>query len=245
MVRDLRMSHPYWNRTLGADHFFTAPAGIDYSSDRNAVELKKNAVQISIFPTTSGNFIPHKDITLPPLSPSPLALSTDDGPAATKPSYLGFMIWDGEKTEPSLVNEMRGDAEFRIESEPSDRVDLVKNSKFCLFVYEGEVTWMAEAMAMGCVPVVLVDRPIQDLPLMDVLRWSEMGLLVGTRGGVKSVKEVLNGVNEERYERMRASCVKASRHLVWNLEPQPHDAFHMVMYQLWLRRHTIRYARRE
>lgn len=49
MVRDLRMSHPYWNRTLGADHFFTAPAGIDYSSDRNAVELKKMQFRYPFF----------------------------------------------------------------------------------------------------------------------------------------------------------------------------------------------------
>lgn len=244
LVRDLRISYPYWNRTLGADHFFVAPNGVDSSSDRNAVELKKNSVQISIFPTISGNFIPHKDITLPPVNPSPLALA--QGPAVGDTAlYLGFMTWDGKTLETGLVNEVKGDPEFRIEAEPSDHVDLVRNSKFCLFLYGGEMTWMVEAMALGCVPVVLVDRPAQDFPLTDVLRWNDMALLVGTRGGVKRLKEVLNGVGEERYRQMRELGVAASRHLVWNLEPQPYDAFHMVMYQLWLRRHTIRYARRE
>ncbi|CAI9091569.1 OLC1v1026634C1 [Oldenlandia corymbosa var. corymbosa] len=248
IVREIRTNYPYWNRTLGADHFFVASNGVDSSSDRNAVELKKNAVQISIFPTTSGNFIPHKDITLPPLNPSPLAL-VDEGPATKTPSYLGFMVWDDNnkrKVSSSLVNEMKGDDEFRIESEPLDRINVIKSSKFCLFAYEeGDLTWMVEAMAMGCVPVVLVDHPIQDLPLMDVLRWSEMALVVATRGGVRRLKEVLTGVDQVRYQKMRELGVTASRHLVWNLEPQPHDAFHMVMYQLWLRRHTIRYGRRQ
>ncbi|XP_071929984.1 probable glycosyltransferase At5g03795 [Coffea arabica] len=244
LVRHLRISYPYWNRTLGADHFFMAPGGVDSSSDRNAVELKKNSVQISIFPTASGDFIPHKDITLPPVNPSPLALV--QGPGNDTASHLGFMVWDGKLLEYNyLVNEMKRDPEFRIESEPSDHVDLVKDSKFCLFLYGGEMTWMVEAMALGCVPVVLVDRPVQDFPLTDVLRWSDMGLLVRTRGGLKRLKAVLNGVGGDRYQQMRELGVAASRHLVWNLEPQPYDAFHMVMYQLWLRRHTIRYARRE
>ncbi|KAL3521142.1 hypothetical protein ACH5RR_019291 [Cinchona calisaya] len=243
LVKDLRISHPYWNRTLGADHFFVAPAGIDSSSDRNAVELKKNSVQISLFPTISGDFIPHKDITLPPFNPSPLALLRQ-GPANTTASFLGFMIWDG-KIESNLVNEMKGDPEFRIEAEPSNRVDLVKSSKFCLFLYGVEMTWMVEAVAFGCVPVVLVDRPTQDFPLTDVLRWSDLALLVGTRGGVKRLKEVLHGVSDDQYQQMKELGVAASRHLVWNSEPQPYDAFHMVIYQLWLRRHTIRYSRRE
>ncbi|CAH9091196.1 unnamed protein product, partial [Cuscuta epithymum] len=66
LVRELRGAFPYWNRTLGADHFFIHPTGIDFSTDRNILELKKNSVQISTFPTISGRFIPHKDLTLPP-----------------------------------------------------------------------------------------------------------------------------------------------------------------------------------
>jgi folylpolyglutamate synthase len=62
------MEFPYWNRTLGADHFYVSCAGLGYESDRNLVELKKNSVQISCFPTTEGRFVPHKDITFPPLA---------------------------------------------------------------------------------------------------------------------------------------------------------------------------------
>lgn len=94
-------------------------------------------------------------------------------------------------------------------------------------------------------PVVVVEGPIQDLPLMDVLRWGEMGMVVKVGSG-RRLREVLSGVTEERYKEMREMSVAASRHLVWNLEEaQPCDAFYMVVYQLWLRRHVIRYSRRE
>lgn len=244
LVKKLRIDHPYWNRTLGADHFYVAPAGIDFSSDRNGLELKKNSVQISDFPTTSGYFIPHKDITLPPITPSPLVVP--HRPANQTEMFLCYMKWDG-KTESRLVHELQKDSEFLVESGPSDHVDRVKDSKFCLFLYNGGVSWMAEALAFGCVPVFLVDRSIQDLPFMDVLQWSQMALLVRSNVGAKGLKTILNGLGEERYLLMRELGMAASKHLVWNAEPQPQnaDAFHMVMYQLWLRRHTIRYARRE
>lgn len=244
LVKQLRIAHPYWNRTLGADHFYVAPAGIDFSSDRNGLELKKNSVQISDFPTTSGYFIPHKDITLPPITPSPLVAS--HRPANPTDMFLCYVKWDG-KTESSLVHELQKDSEFIVESEPSDHVDRVKDSKFCLFLYNGDVSWMAEALMFGCVPVVLVDRSIQDLPLMDVLQWSQMALLVRNDVGAKRLKTILNGLEDEQYLLMKDSGMAAGKHLVWNEEPQPQnsDAFYMVMYQLWLRRHTIRYARRE
>lgn len=243
LVRELRKKYPYWNRTLGADHFFISPEGIDFSSDRNALELKKNSVQISVFPTISGNFIPHKDIGLPPVSTSSFVIP--HAPVNTDPLCLGYLKWDG-KTEAELVEELRLDSEFVVEYEPLDHVGRVKSSKFCLFFYQAEsVVSMTEAMAAGCVPVVIVDRPVQDFPLMDVLRWSEMVMLIGNRRGAEGLKAVLRGVAEDRYERMRELCVAAAHHMVWNAEPQPFDAFHMVIYQLWMRRHTIRYTRRE
>ncbi|CAN4126831.1 unnamed protein product [Withania somnifera] len=251
IVREIRTKYPYWNRTLGADHFFVSPQGIDFSSDRNALELKKNSVQISVFPTVSGNFVPHKDISLPPVSSSSIVVphALSHATVHRTPSlFLGYLRWDG-KTEPEFVNRLRLKSEFVIESEPLDHVERVKTSKFCLFFYKSESTSttveMVEAMALGCVPVVIVDRPVQDLPFMDVLRWSEMVLLIGNYRGAEGLKAVLSGVTTEKYERMTELCVAAAHHMVWNVEPQPFDAFHMVIYQLWLRRHTIRYTRRE
>ncbi|KAH6767277.1 hypothetical protein C2S52_018260 [Perilla frutescens var. hirtella] len=242
VVRELRTDLPYWNRTLGADHFFLSPAGIDYSSDRNILELKKNAVQISAFPVVSGYFVPHKDITLPPSGGSPLALFRATEENSTRTSILGHLRWDG-KTERNLVNELKSDPDFVVE-EKGEQLDSWR-SKFCLFLYHGEVAGIVEAMAGGCVPVVIVDRPVQDFPLMDVLRWSDLGLVVAVpRGGAGRLKQILSEVSEEKIAEMAELVTAASKHLVWNDEAQAMDAFNMVMYQLWLRRHAVRYARR-
>ncbi|XP_048139679.1 probable glycosyltransferase At5g03795 [Rhodamnia argentea] len=117
-------------------------------------------------------------------------------------------------------------------------------SEFCLFDYGGDVSGIRDAMRLGCVVGVITDRPIQDLPLIDVLRWQEMAV-AGGGGGAEGVKRALREMTREHVERMRGSCVAASRHFAWNQSPQLLDAFHMVVYQLWLRRHSIRDARRE
>ncbi|KAL8192968.1 hypothetical protein R6Q57_027416 [Mikania cordata] len=237
-IRNIRADHPFWNRTLGADHFYLSAAGVDSSSDRNIVELKKNSIQISCFPTSSGLFIPHKDLTLPPVHSFQATPSVND-----TPTLLGYMKLTDRSTD-SLIEEINDHPDFKVEYDPANKKgNFIKTSRFCLFVYGSEMTWMAEAMGSGCVPVVITDHPIQDLPLMDVINWSEIAVFVGSSGGAKGLKRVLDGIEKSEYERMMESGVAATQHLGWNAEPQAHDAFHMVVYQLWLRRHTIRYAR--
>nr|GEV17431.1 probable glycosyltransferase At3g07620 [Tanacetum cinerariifolium] len=156
VIKNIRTNHPFWDRTLGADHFYlTTSEGVDLSSDRNIVELKKNSIQISSFPTSYGSFIPHKDITLPHVLDKP------------KP----------------LIND-------------------TKNNM-----------------------------------------WDEIAVFVGPNGGAHGLKKVLEGIEDSKYKMMVESGVLATQHLAWNEEPKPYDAFHMIVYQLWLRRHTVRYAR--
>ncbi|KAL5734626.1 hypothetical protein ACOSP7_032487 [Xanthoceras sorbifolium] len=250
LVNAIRNDLPFWNRTLGADHFYVSCDGLGFTADRNLVELKKNSVQISCFPAQRSMFVPHKDVTLPPRVDPPAT----HAPANESKNYFGYVKYGAVK-ESSLVNELIDDQDFLVERQPTDALTYewrLAVSKFCLFEYGvGDVSGISDAVRFGCVPVVITDRPIQDLPLMDVLRWQELAVFVGWKnksgGGIKGLRRVLDRTcgDEKRYEGMRRSCMKAGQHFVWNEEPQPLDAFHMVMYQLWLRRHAIRYARRE
>lgn len=199
LVSRVRNDFPYWNRTLGADHFYLSCAGIPREHDRNLVELKKNAVQISCFPTPRHRFVPHKDLTLPPL------------PIRHAPVRFG------------------GGGEFCVVEYGSD-----------------DVSWVGEALRLGCVPVVVVvvtEGHVNDMPFMDVLRWREMAVFV--KSGGRGVKGVLYDTDtwRERLADMRGLGVVASKHLRWNHPSLPLDAFSTIMYQLWLRRHTVRYAR--
>lgn len=248
-IRGLRLKYPFWNRTLGADHFYVSCTGLGIESDRNLVELKKNSVQVSCFPTIEGRFIPHKDVTLPPLSKNLKESKNTE-------RFLGFFYGkeDGGGIS-TVLDELRGDPEFLIESHPLDDgnvAEKIASSRFCLFFYGfgGEMNFV-QALRFGCVPVVITDRPILDLPFGDVLRWTEIAVFVGMAGGGKEVKHVLHrtcGVRYE-YDRMRDLGKKASVHFEWDADGSRkrygYDAFHTILYQLWVRRHTIRYARRE
>lgn len=191
-----RNNLPYWNRTLGTDHFYLSCNGIPFEPDRNLVELKKNSIQISCFPTQKDKFVPHKDITLPPIS---------------NPHVLERQV-----RARALVND-------------------TNTSSFCVVENQNDVSWIGEAMRLGCVPVVVTEGPINDMPFTDVLRWTEMVVFVRSERGVKRALK-------ERHERMRGLGVSASKHLQWNQSPLPFDAFNTVMFQLWLRRHTVRYT---
>ncbi|KAK9683353.1 hypothetical protein RND81_10G134300 [Saponaria officinalis] len=244
-IQHIRTAYPFWNRSLGADHFYLTRHGVGPASTRNVVELVKNAVQISTFPSPAREFIPHKDLTLPPYFPP---LTSPHAPLTPVPPtrYLGYAT--SAKTFPTLEN----DDDFLIESATSDDdvyLENIKQSKFCLFNYAdvAGMNKLGAALAHGCVPVVISDRPIQDFPLMDIIRWSEIAMFVGPNMGIDEIKRVLKGACEEGggYERMRGLGVEAAHHMMWNVElekGEPLDAFEMVIYQLWLRRHSIRYA---
>lgn len=249
-IRSLRSELPFWNRTLGADHFYISEEGIGDSSDRNLVELRKNSIQISPFPAARGRFIPHKDLTLP----SPFSASPPSSPEDSSFKFLAY--YDGPASDSAvlaLLNELRKVPDVVINSgrpHPAKREQTISASKFCLFFHGLEPDPpLGEALKSGCVPVVVSGGPILDLPFSDVLRWSEIALFVPLRGGAEEVRRTMDLACGDTHARMRATAIQASALFRWDppespAPPErPHDAFHTALFQLWRRRHAIRYAR--
>ncbi|KAB5544309.1 hypothetical protein DKX38_012421 [Salix brachista] len=231
-IRDIRMEFPYWNRTLGADHFYVSCTGLSYESDRNLVELKKNSVQISCSPVPEGKFVPHKDITLPPLASFTYA-SHAPGNKTTR-----YLVMHSVAKDSKLVNQLRNDSDFLMESEPSNEMTLVERlgrSMFCLFEYGADISGIGKALRFGCVPVMVTDRPMQDLPLMDVLNWQKIVVFVGSGGGVKEVKRVVDrACRDDECEGTRRLGTAASQHFGWNEIPEPSHLGMSLVVRMWL-----------
>ncbi|CAN1288431.1 Probable glycosyltransferase At5g03795, partial [Linum perenne] len=58
---------------------------------------------------------------------------------------------------------------------------------------------------------------------------------------VYNLKQILKDIPHEQFVELNRNVAKVQKHFQWNTPPIKYDAFHMVMYDLWLRRHAIRY----
>jgi hypothetical protein len=64
-VEGLINKYPYWNRTLGADHFFVTCHDVGVRAFEGLKFMVKNSIRVVCSPSYNVDFIPHKDIALP------------------------------------------------------------------------------------------------------------------------------------------------------------------------------------
>ncbi|KAK9678842.1 hypothetical protein RND81_11G236300 [Saponaria officinalis] len=64
-VEGLIAKYPYWNRTLGADHFFVTCHDVGVRATEGLPLLVKNSIRVVCSPSYNVDFIPHKDVALP------------------------------------------------------------------------------------------------------------------------------------------------------------------------------------
>uniref|UniRef100_A0A453NP46 Exostosin GT47 domain-containing protein n=1 Tax=Aegilops tauschii subsp. strangulata TaxID=200361 RepID=A0A453NP46_AEGTS len=64
-VEGLISKYPYWNRTLGADHFFVACHDVGVRAFEGLPFMVKNSIRAVCSPSYNVDFIPHKDVALP------------------------------------------------------------------------------------------------------------------------------------------------------------------------------------
>jgi hypothetical protein len=64
-VEGLVHKYPYWNRTLGADHFFVTCHDVGVRAFEGLPFMVKNSIRVVCSPSYNVDFIPHKDIALP------------------------------------------------------------------------------------------------------------------------------------------------------------------------------------
>ena len=117
--------------------------------------------------------------------------------------------------------------------------DELLGSKFCLHVkgYEVNTARIADSLYYGCVPVIIADY--YDLPFADILNWKSFSINVATLD-IPLLKKILKRLSFEEYLMLQRNALKVRKHFQWHLSPVDYDAFYMAMYELWLRRSSVR-----
>ncbi|KAL0357007.1 UNVERIFIED_CONTAM: putative glycosyltransferase [Sesamum calycinum] len=68
-----------------------------------------------------------------------------------------------------------------------------------------------------------------------------MAIRHGCVPDVYDLKYILKEKAGEEYSRLHSNLIKVQKRFRWNSPPVKYDAFHMVLYHLWLRRNVVRY----
>ncbi|KAH9608755.1 hypothetical protein KSS87_019419 [Heliosperma pusillum] len=245
-VESLIDKYPYWNRTLGADHFFVTCHDVGVRATEGLPLLIKNSIRVVCSPSYDVGFIPHKDVALPQVL-QPFALPAG-GNDIEKRTNLGF--WAGHrnsKIRVILARVWENDTELDISNNRISRAigPLVYQkrfygNKFCICPGGSQVNSarITDSIHYGCVPVIISDY--YDLPFNDILDWRKFAVVLRERD-VYQLKQILKGITDAEFVRLHMNMVKIQKHFQWNTPPIKYDAFHMIMYELWLRHHVIKY----
>ncbi|KAL5207423.1 hypothetical protein ABZP36_031858 [Zizania latifolia] len=245
-VEGLINKYPYWNRTLGADHFFVTCHDVGVRAFEGLPFMVKNSIRVVCSPSYNVDFIPHKDIALPQVL-QPFALP-EGGNDVKNRTILGF--WAGHrnsKIRVILARVWENDTELAISNNRISRAigELVYqkqfyHTKFCICPGGSQVNSarISDSIHYGCVPVILSDY--YDLPFNDILDWRKFAVVL-KECDVYQLKSILKSISQEEFVALHKYLVQIQKHFVWHSPPVPYDAFHMVMYELWLRHHVIKY----
>eukprot|EP00257_Ricinus_communis_P008322 XP_002525728.2 probable glycosyltransferase At5g03795 [Ricinus communis] len=239
-VYNISQKYPYWNRTGGTDHFYVACHSIGRTAMEKAEEVKFNAIQVVCSSSyyLSG-YIAHKDASLPQVWPR-----QGDPPNLASSERQKLAFFAGSINSPvreRLLQVWRNDSEIYVHYGRlnTSYADELLGSKFCLHVkgFEVNTARIADSLYYGCVPIIIANH--YDLPFTDILNWESFSVVVATLD-ILYLKKILQGVSSDRYVMLQSNVLKVRKHFQWHFPPVDYDAFHMVMYELWLRRSSVR-----
>ncbi|KAG9141241.1 hypothetical protein Leryth_001720 [Lithospermum erythrorhizon] len=237
--------HPYWNRSLGADHFMVSCHDWGPYTSAYVPELYNNSIRVLCNANTSEGFNPLKDASLPEIN-----LKTGEikglvgGPSPSRRSILAFFAgrlhghirsllleqWKGKDEDVQVYDNLPKETSYE---------SMLRSSKFCLCPsgYEVASPRVVEAIYAECVPVLISDGYVP--PFSDVLNWRSFSVIIKVED-IPNIKKILLGISQTQYLRMHRRIKQVQRHFVINGSPKRYDLFHMIVHSVWLRRLNIR-----
>ncbi|KAL3327676.1 hypothetical protein AABB24_035378 [Solanum stoloniferum] len=237
--------YPYWNRSLGADHFILACHDWGPEISKAVPELFKNSIRALCNANTSEGFKPSKDVSFPEiLLPGGTMNGLIVGPSPSRRSILAFFAGGLHgPIRPILLEHWENkDDDIQVHRYLPKGVSyygMLRNSKFCLCPsgYEVASPRMVEALYTGCVPVLLKDHYVP--PFSDVLNWKSFSVEVPVER-IPDLKKILAGISTRQYIRLQRRGKQVRRHFEVNMNTQRYDVFHMILHSVWLRRLNMR-----
>ncbi|XP_020212411.1 probable glycosyltransferase At5g03795 [Cajanus cajan] len=237
--------YPYWNRSLGADHFYIACHDWGPETSRSVPNLQNNSIRVLCNANTSEGFKPSKDVSFPEINLQTGSINGFiGGPSASRRSLLAFFAGGLHgPIRPVLLEHWENkDQDMRVHKYLPKGVsyyDMLRKSKFCLCPsgYEVASPRVVEAIYTGCVPVLISDHYVP--PFSDVLNWKSFSVEVSVED-IPKLKDILLSISPRQYIRMHRRVVQIRRHFEVHSPPKRYDVFHMILHSVWLRRLNFR-----
>lgn len=216
--------------------------------------LYNTSIRVLCNANSSEGFNPQKDVSLPEIhlyngDISPKLLSPPPHPAESQQHRPHLAFFAGGlhgPIRPIILNHWKNRTDSNIHvyeylPKEVDYYDQMLQSRFCLCPsgYEVASPRIVEAIYAECVPVVISEQYV--LPFSDVLRWEGFSIQVSV-SEIPRLKEILMGVSEERYEKLKEGLRTVRKHFVLNRPAKRFDVFHMILHSLWLRRLNVKLA---
>ncbi|CAK9146685.1 unnamed protein product, partial [Ilex paraguariensis] len=237
--------YPYWNRSLGADHFMLACHDWGPEISFAIPYLYKNSIRALCNANTSERFNPSRDVSIPEIH---LPTGTTEGMlGGLSPSQRSVLVFFAGglhgPIRPILLEHWENkDEEIQVHRYLPKGVSyytMMRKSKYCICPsgYEVASPRMVEGLYMGCVPVLIKDNYVT--PFSDVLNWKTFSVIIPVKD-IPNLKKILMGIPQKQYIKMQRRGMQVRRHFEVNSPPKRFDVFHMILHSIWLRRLNIR-----
>ncbi|KAK7392531.1 hypothetical protein VNO78_20974 [Psophocarpus tetragonolobus] len=237
--------YPFWNRSLGADHFMLACHDWGPHVSKALPYLRKNSIRVLCNANTSEGFDPVKDVSFPEINLQTGSINGFvGGPPASKRPVLALFAGGVHGPIRTILLEHweNKDKDMQVHKYLPKGVSyygMLRKSKFCLCPsgYEVASPRLVEAIYTGCVPVLISDHYVP--PFSDVLNWKMFSVEVSVKD-IPNLKNILMSISPRQYIRMQKRVGQIRRHFEVHSPPKRFDVFHMTLHSLWLRRLNFR-----
>ncbi|CAH8270802.1 unnamed protein product [Arabidopsis lyrata] len=212
-------NYPFWNRTRGSDHFFTACHDWAPAETRGPYI---NCIRSLCNADVGVDFVVGKDVSLPEtkISSSQNPNGNIGGNRPSKRTILAFFAGNLHGyVRPILLNQWssRPEPDMKIFNRIDHKsyIRYMKRSRFCVCAkgYEVNSPRVVESVLYGCVPVIISDNFVP--PFLEILNWESFAVFVPEKE-IPNLRKILISIPVRRYVEMQKRVMKVQKHFMWH-----------------------------